>query len=104
MNAMDAMSDSTRKTLLITTSNNNADQVCLAVRDTGTGLDPDALERIFEPFYSTKPGGMGMGLSISRSIIQNHGGKLWAVPNEGEGATVGFTIPRYREGEPGAGT
>lgn len=103
MNALDAMSDSTRKMLLITTSNDNANRVCIAVRDTGTGLAPDALERLFDPFYSTKPGGMGMGLSISRSIIQNHGGRLWAVPNEGEGATVGFTIPRYREEEPGAG-
>jgi PAS domain S-box-containing protein len=102
MNAMDAMNDSTCKVMLITTSNNNADQVRLAVRDTGTGLGPNALERIFDPFYSTKPSGMGMGLSISRSIIQNHGGKLWAVPNDGDGATVGFTIPLYREGEPGA--
>jgi signal transduction histidine kinase len=54
------------------------------------------MERMFEAFYTTKQGGMGMGLSISRSIIQNHGGKLWAAANDGPGTSVQFTIPMYQ--------
>jgi signal transduction histidine kinase len=54
------------------------------------------MERMFDAFYTTKQGGMGMGLSISRSIIQNHGGKLWAVANDGPGISVQFTIPKYQ--------
>jgi signal transduction histidine kinase len=60
------------------------------------GLDPQGLERIFDAFYTTKQGGMGMGLSISRSIIENHGGKLWAAANDGPGVSVQFTIPKYQ--------
>jgi signal transduction histidine kinase len=63
------------------------------VRDSGIGLDPAAMERLFEPFYTTKPEGMGMGLRISRSIIEAHGGRLWATPNAGPGLTVQFTLP-----------
>jgi signal transduction histidine kinase len=55
------------------------------------------MERIFDAFYTTKRGGMGMGLSISRSIIQNHGGRLWAVANDGPGMSVQFTIPKYQQ-------
>jgi signal transduction histidine kinase len=62
------------------------------------GLDPSTIERMFDPFFSTKPGGMGMGLSISRSIVLSHGGSMWARANDGAGATVQFTIPQYREG------
>ena len=69
----------------------------VTVQDSGIGLDPESLERIFDAFYTTKQGGMGMGLSISRSIIQNHGGKLWAVANEGPGTSVQFTIPNYQQ-------
>jgi len=67
--------------------------VCVAVRDTGHGLRPESLPRLFEPFYTTKPDGMGMGLSICRSIIEAHGGRLWATPCEPQGALFQFTIP-----------
>src|SRR5258707_13841079 len=67
--------------------------VCVAVRDTGHGLRPESLPRLFEPFYTTKPDGMGMGLSICRSIIEAHGGRLWATRCEPRGALFQFTIP-----------
>jgi signal transduction histidine kinase len=67
--------------------------VCVAVRDTGHGLPPESLPRLFEPFYTTKPDGMGMGLSICRSIIEAHGGRLWATSCEPRGALIQFTIP-----------
>jgi signal transduction histidine kinase len=67
--------------------------VCVAVRDTGPGLSPESLSRLFEPFYTTKPDGMGMGLSICRSIIEAHGGRLWATRCEPRGALFQFTIP-----------
>ena len=65
----------------------------MAVHDTGLGIDPNHLDRVFDAFFTTKPGGMGMGLSISRSIIEAHGGRLWATPNEGPGATFQFALP-----------
>ena len=67
--------------------------VCVAVRDTGHGLRPESLPRLFEPFYTTKPDGMGIGLSICRSIIEAHGGRLWATGCEPRGALFQFTIP-----------
>jgi signal transduction histidine kinase len=67
--------------------------VCVAVRDTGPGLSPESLSRLFEPFYTTKPDGMGMGLSICRSIIEAHGGRLWATRCKPRGALFQFTIP-----------
>jgi PAS domain S-box-containing protein len=67
--------------------------VRVGVRDTGPGLSPESLSRLFEPFYTTKPGGMGLGLSISHSIIEGHGGRLWAIPCEPQGALFQFTIP-----------
>jgi C4-dicarboxylate-specific signal transduction histidine kinase len=70
-----------------------AEGVCVAVRDTGHGLRPESLPRLFEPFYTTKPDGMGMGLSICRSIIEAHGGRLWAIGCEPRGALFQFTIP-----------
>ena len=98
INAMEALANSASKRLLLSTSNSGAGQVCITVEDTGPGLDPNMLGRIFDPFYSTKSGGMGMGLSISRSIVQSHGGKLWAAMNEDEGLTVRFTLPQYHDG------
>ena len=97
MNAMDAMRDTVSKRLRIATSNSEPGQVCVAVQDTGVGLNPNNLTKIFDPFYSTKSG-MGMGLSISRSIVQSHGGRLWAATNEEAGLTVQFTLPRYHDG------
>jgi signal transduction histidine kinase len=67
------------------------------VRDVGSGLDPQQAERIFDSFYTTKPKGMGLGLSISRSIVEAHGGRLWASPNTGYGATFQFTLPAAGE-------
>jgi signal transduction histidine kinase len=70
--------------------------MCVSVRDTGHGLRPESLPRLFEPFYTTKPDGMGMGLSICRSIIEAHGGRLWATGCEPRGALFQFTIPATR--------
>jgi signal transduction histidine kinase len=63
------------------------------VQDAGTGVDPQDLERLFEAFYTTKSDGMGIGLSVSRSIIERHHGRLWAAPNDGPGATFSFSLP-----------
>jgi PAS domain S-box-containing protein len=97
-NGIEAMSsvEERPRELIVRTQNDDAGQVRVTVQDSGKGLDPQSMERIFDAFYTTKHGGMGMGLSISRSIIQNHGGKLWAVANEGPGISVQFTIPRYQ--------
>ena len=79
--------------LLISTDTTASGDVRVAVRDSGPGLDPAKLERLFEAFHTTKPGGLGMGLSISRSIIEAHGGRLWAEANEPQGAIFQFTLP-----------
>jgi PAS domain S-box-containing protein len=99
MNAVEAMSgvEERPRELIVRTQNDDAGQVRVTVQDSGVGLDPQSLERIFDAFYTTKQGGMGMGLSISRSIIQNHGGKLWAAANDGPGTSVQFTIPKYQQ-------
>jgi PAS domain S-box-containing protein len=99
INAIEAMSSVGERTrqLVITTRNIDADQVQVTIEDSGSGLDPNTMSRIFEPFYTTKPGGMGMGLSISRSIVQNHGGRLWAAANESHGTSFLFTLPKYQE-------
>ena len=106
MNAIEAMSgvEDRSRELMITTRNIDADQVQVSVEDSGPGLDPKAASRIFDPFYTTKPSGMGMGLSISRSILQNHGGRLWATANDGPGATFHFSLPKYHEEGSHAGT
>src|SRR5262249_27011255 len=78
--------------LLITTEQDQTG-VLVAVRDSGPGIDPAHFDRVFDPFYTTKPGGTGMGLSICRSIIHAHGGKLWAEANEPRGAVFQFTLP-----------
>jgi signal transduction histidine kinase len=90
--AMGAVTDGTRE-VLITTSQTEPNEVCLGVQDTGPGLSPESLPRLFEPFYTTKAEGMGMGLSICRSIIEAHGGRLWATGCEPRGALFQFTIP-----------
>jgi PAS domain S-box-containing protein len=99
MNAIEAMSgDGERaREVVITTRNMDTDQVRVSVEDSGPGLDPNAMSRIFDPFYTTKSGGMGMGLSISRSILQNHGGRLWVTANHGPGTSFHFSLPKYRE-------
>ena len=67
--------------------------VLVTVRDCGIGMKPEDLDRMFDAFFTTKPRGMGMGLSISRSIIEAHGGRIWATPNDGPGLTVQFSLP-----------
>jgi hypothetical protein len=69
------------------------DEVLVAVRDSGPGIEPERLERVFDSFYTTKPSGMGLGLSICRSIVDAHGGRLWAGANEPRGAVFQFTLP-----------
>jgi signal transduction histidine kinase len=81
--------------LRITTENTESEGVRLAVRDSGPGLSSENFQRLFEPFYTTKPNGMGMGLSICRSIIEAHGGRLWAT-GQPRGALFQFTIPTNR--------
>jgi PAS domain S-box-containing protein len=98
MNGLDAMNGVVSKRLFIATCNIDHGQVRVTVADTGSGIDPDKMEKVFDPFFSTKPHGMGMGLSISRSIIQSHGGRLWLTANDGPGVTTQFTIPQYQEG------
>jgi len=105
INAMEAMSSVSERAreLAITAWDVNTEQVQVTVKDSGIGLDPNIMDKIFDSFYSTKAGGMGMGLSISRSIIRAHGGRLWATTNEGPGTSFHFTLPKYREEGPNAG-
>jgi PAS domain S-box-containing protein len=95
INALDSMKDvdDRPRQLEIRTERDEGDRVRLMVQDTGVGLDPQSVERLFEAFYTTKSGGMGIGLSVSRSIIESHHGRLWAAPNDGPGATFSFSIP-----------
>jgi signal transduction histidine kinase len=104
MNASDAMSDvnDRPRQLVIRTEADTDDFVRLAVKDTGVGFEPQSAERLFEAFYTTKSGGMGIGLAVSRSIIESHRGRLWAVQNDGPGTTFSFSIPRESRVEGGA--
>lgn len=94
-NALDAMStvEDRPRDLLIKTEREEGDWVRLSVRDAGVGFDLQTADKLFDPFYSTKNDGMGVGLSVSRSIIENHQGRLWAVLNDGPGATFSFSVP-----------
>ncbi len=95
LNAVEAMSsveDGVRE-LLIRTEQSETGVVLFAVHDSGPGIDPENLQRVFEPFYTTKTSGIGMGLSICRSIISGHGGRLWVAPNEPRGTVFQFTLP-----------
>jgi PAS domain S-box-containing protein len=103
-NGSDAMSsvDNRPRQLLIRTERDEGDRVSLTVQDAGTGFDPQAVDRLFEGFYTTKNDGMGIGLSVSRSIIESHHGRLWATLNNGPGAAFSFSIPRGPEAATGA--
>jgi C4-dicarboxylate-specific signal transduction histidine kinase len=94
LNACDAMSavHIRARQLVITTQRDGHDRVCVGVRDSGVGLGRDGPDRLFEPFYTTKAEGMGFGLFVSRSIIEDHHGRLWAAANDGPGATFSFSI------------
>ena len=99
LNASDAMSgvDDRPRQLVIRTEPED-DRARLTVQDVGVGIEPYGVEKLFEPFYTTKSGGMGIGLSVSRSIIESHHGRLWAALNDGPGAAFSFSIPRAPEG------
>ncbi|HEV7777611.1 MAG TPA: PAS domain-containing protein [Luteibacter sp.] len=96
LNASDAMSgiEDRPRHLVIRSENEEGDSVRLTVQDVGVGFRPEDAEKLFESFYTTKRGGMGIGLSVSRSIIESHQGRLWAIANDGPGATFAFSIPR----------
>jgi PAS domain S-box-containing protein len=100
--AMTAVNDRPRQ-LQIRTERGADDQVRLTVQDAGVGLAPQAMDRLFQAFYTTKNDGMGIGLSVSRSIIERHHGRLWAEPNDGPGATFAFSIPPRQESASDAG-
>jgi signal transduction histidine kinase len=89
--AMHAVEDCERH-LVIRTQRSESDEVRVAVQDSGIGIDPQNTEQLFNAFHTTKPGGLGMGLSISRSIIESHDGRLWTASNDGPGATFQFDI------------
>jgi C4-dicarboxylate-specific signal transduction histidine kinase len=95
MNAVEAMSDVNEeaRALLISTAQDETNDVLVSVLDSGPGLSPESLEHLFDPFHTTKPAGMGMGLSICRSIIEAHGGRVWAAANVPRGAIFRFTLP-----------
>jgi PAS domain S-box-containing protein len=105
-NASDAMStiDDRPRDLLIRTEPDDNDRVRLSVTDVGVGFEPQAADGLFEAFYTTKDEGMGIGLSVSRSIIERHHGRLWAKPNNGPGVTFSFSIPCKPEGLTSDGT
>jgi signal transduction histidine kinase len=94
LNGIEAMStvEDRERELVIRTQRGEGDAVRVSVQDAGIGFDPLSAERMFDAFHTTKPGGLGMGLSISRSIVESHGGRLWATSNDGPGATFQFTL------------
>jgi len=94
--AMSAVNDRPRQ-LVIRTEREEGGGERLTVRDAGVGFEPQGADKLFQPFYTTKSDGMGIGLSVSRSIIENHNGRLWAELNDGPGATFSFSIPRRPE-------
>ena len=98
VNAVDAMSGRSEgpRELLISTMRADPDGVLVAVQDSGPGFTPESADRLFEAFYTTKPDGLGIGLSICRSIIEAHDGRLWAIANVPEGAVFQFTLPAYQ--------
>ena len=95
LNAVEAMSEVTDRTreLAIKTEREDGDRVRVTVRDNGVGVDAQSMDKLFDAFYTTKNGGMGIGLSVSRSIIERHHGRLWGEPNDGPGASFAFAIP-----------
>ena len=91
-NAIEAMQGCEPKLLLVTTSVPQEDKITVSVADTGSGLSEEIATRLFQPFVTTKPAGMGVGLSISKRIIEAHGGEMWAEPNPGGGTIFRFTV------------
>jgi two-component system, LuxR family, sensor kinase FixL len=98
-NAIDAMEEAPRRELTVSAAPADDDMVEIAVADTGPGVAPAMLEQLFQPFVTTKAHGMGVGLSISRTIVEAHGGRIWVETNEAGGATFHFTLRAVPEGE-----
>jgi C4-dicarboxylate-specific signal transduction histidine kinase len=94
LNAADATKvvDDRPRRIVIETARDGG-SACVSVRDTGVGIQPEALSKLFDAFFTTKADGMGIGLSVSHSIVEHHGGRLWATPNDGPGATFAFSVP-----------
>ena len=100
LNAIEAMSAvNNRPRELTIISAQGTDGAVVEVRDSGMGLDQDRAERVFDAFYTTKAEGLGIGLSISRSIVEAHGGRLWAAPNQPHGAVFRFSLPVAENGQ-----
>ena len=99
LNGIQAMADidNRARSLLIRSEHDQSGQVLVSVQDSGNGIDPANANRLFDAFYTTKPGGMGLGLSICRSITEAHGGRIWASNHSGTGAVFSFTLPSHRE-------
>jgi signal transduction histidine kinase len=99
MNGIQAMNAVTgrHRELRIRSREEGSDQILVAVEDCGTGIEPEHVDRLFNAFFTTKPDGMGMGLSICRSIVEQHGGRIWVTRNLATGSTFRFTLPAYRE-------
>jgi signal transduction histidine kinase len=100
MNGIQAMSGVTGRgyELRVRSQEYGPDHILVAVEDTGTGIDPQNADRLFSAFFTTKPDGLGLGLSICQSIVEQHGGKIWGISNSGVGSTFQFTLPARREG------
>jgi two-component system sensor kinase FixL len=96
-NAIEAMRDSKRRELIVRTLHENDDTIAVTVQDTGPGIAEEIAEQLFKPFVTTKAGGMGIGLSISKRIVESHGGEMTVSRNEAGGATFRFTLPVDKE-------
>jgi two-component system sensor kinase FixL len=100
-NAVEAMEKSQKRELVISTTMDNEDMVAISVSDTGTGIAPEAASQLFQPFFTTKRQGMGVGLSISRTIIEAHGGRISVAPNPAGGTIFRFTLRAVTKEEVG---
>jgi signal transduction histidine kinase len=99
LNAFDAVceNDGAKREVEVRADCDEAGRVHVAVRDSGKGIDPRNMPRLFHAFFTTKPKGIGLGLAIARSIVENHGGRLWAAQNPERGATLEFDLPAQRD-------
>ncbi len=102
-NAIESMADGPRKDLVIGASQTEPNFVEIWVADSGHGISADVADQLFQPFVTTKQEGMGVGLSISRTIVESHGGRIWAEPNAGGGTVLRLTIRKIAEEELGDG-
>jgi two-component system sensor kinase FixL len=100
-NAIEAMQESPTRELLLSAAPAEGDMICVSVADSGSGIAPDVASQLFQPFVTTKQQGMGVGLSICRTIIESHGGRIWVEPNPGGGTVFRFTLRGVRKEEVG---